>query len=1351
MKLFFISLFFISLFFTACGTSGVTSSSNNNKKIAYLKDTFVDGVQYKCGDTVTGITGDSGTKGSFEYKDDCEVTFFIGKVHIGKIDGNKIPYKSSLYPTTLLGMTLTDTQNKKVVNIIRFLQSLDEDNDVSNGITISNKVRTNLSKSTANTIDLTNLNLSEYDLGKSVKQADLSKTLITDIQAIAHFEYILTKDGYPKDTVPPAKPYLSKPLTRIKTFHTKKRTVEINGEVGSKIFLAFNTDGDINNINLVYQNITIPDTGKYKLDLSFDNDNISLFHYYIMLQDSKKHNSEILHLSIIKDFIPPYLKQAFIEVNVNEGQRLINNIDALDNGNNLSIISSSENNESIDYDFFKINNQGTLVFNTTPNFDATPNRVYNIIARVIDTAGNMTDAYIIIYLKNILDNPPSLINDKFFMHLEENLSNGYEVYDFNTTVEHNLTARPDNNLSFSPIYFRLHNYTDIFDINRSTGLIIVKDANSDLLDYESGSRSFDLNISVENNNTRGLDGNTTFANLHIDLVNVIDTAPVLIKQTDVNMSEHYDGEKTSTHFLFDSKLDENLNDFNKSVIFTISAGNDGNFLIDSNTGIVVSKADHTLDFEITPEYNLTIKVENTWWDKTTHTDEMNVTISINNVIDNPSIIKLSNPLSTIAEDKKAGIIIATIDKNGTTIDENNTDSYIITTTGSVFNANQPVFNINQQNGEIYTTRQLLNDYNETIDGNSTTKLTVTVKAKSILWNDTEVFSNEITFDINITNVIDNIPITDINDTNLSFEENSTTATGTTLATVTTKGNIYDENNVSRYFIVSGNDDKSFEINSTTGVLSNAKLFDWETTKNYTLKIGTSNIWWDNAEHNGTTVDINVTILNKIELPPKITGPDVVNIHENIDDYDIIAYYDVDKNATIDEQSITSFNIKENDNFLILKEVDNLTNWNYGSLSIKPETSNIDYESNKSYTLDINATNDAGSTIKTITINIINDIDANLPLIVILVQFNDINLSVADTEIENLIFESGAANKKTINNYFKITSKDKFLFAPADQNYSNDIVGIIRVDVNNSHPLNGFTALKNRVQDALSEADKNIDFKPFDINKDSNVTNDELQLLFIIAGGEIRYGDENQSIKARVGKFDSNLTYDKVNILSNFIVVGETQNGHTATIGLIAKLLAQSSLGFKSTKIQPKYKFGGFGLMGTGFNGHDGNETKGLRPIHTSVYNKSLQGWTNPILQRKGEVDSTIKIVDKLVYSTLRINDINDNNVYYLIENRNKTSNGTYEHYDNGLDNDTNKSFKGGLVVWKVDNNTDADPIVSQVPIKSTGGYNGENVFRAGINAVDDLDKNVIDTAFEFTDNGSEDDKTHEIKIGIKIK
>ena len=123
---------FAFLILTACGGGGGSSPSGSNVQKGVFIDSAVEGITFKTA-TQSGTTESTGV---FNYLPGEIVSFYIGDILIGSAQG-----QAQLTPLEFVPGAVDET-DPQVTNILRFVQSLDSDNNPDNGITISSMVAT---------------------------------------------------------------------------------------------------------------------------------------------------------------------------------------------------------------------------------------------------------------------------------------------------------------------------------------------------------------------------------------------------------------------------------------------------------------------------------------------------------------------------------------------------------------------------------------------------------------------------------------------------------------------------------------------------------------------------------------------------------------------------------------------------------------------------------------------------------------------------------------------------------------------------------------------------------------------------------------------------------------------------------------------------------------------------------------------------------------------------------------------------------------------------------------------------------------------------------------------------------
>ncbi|PLY07660.1 MAG: hypothetical protein C0625_05645 [Arcobacter sp.] len=180
-------ILFISIFvFIACGSGGsssgvgMVSSITSSDQTAKLIDSPIAGVDYKT-ESKSGITA---SDGSFDYSSsDKSVTFKIGSLLLGTLDLSKLNNDKNILVSEVLGLERTNTSDTNLKKVLRFIQSLDDDNNPANGINITDDIKANIT----DTSDIKNLDIDS--LGALVLKT--GKSLISEVDALKHYTEVL--------------------------------------------------------------------------------------------------------------------------------------------------------------------------------------------------------------------------------------------------------------------------------------------------------------------------------------------------------------------------------------------------------------------------------------------------------------------------------------------------------------------------------------------------------------------------------------------------------------------------------------------------------------------------------------------------------------------------------------------------------------------------------------------------------------------------------------------------------------------------------------------------------------------------------------------------------------------------------------------------------------------------------------------------------------------------------------------------------------------------------------------------------------------------------------------------------
>ncbi len=112
-----------------------TSDPFNGSVVAYtgrFVDSPVSGMLYGCDE---GLSGSTGFNGSFHYAtEDCVISFSVGSIVLGSAPAGSLVTPLDFVPNA------EDETHPQIINRVRFLMTLDEDNEPENGIRINNRV-----------------------------------------------------------------------------------------------------------------------------------------------------------------------------------------------------------------------------------------------------------------------------------------------------------------------------------------------------------------------------------------------------------------------------------------------------------------------------------------------------------------------------------------------------------------------------------------------------------------------------------------------------------------------------------------------------------------------------------------------------------------------------------------------------------------------------------------------------------------------------------------------------------------------------------------------------------------------------------------------------------------------------------------------------------------------------------------------------------------------------------------------------------------------------------------------------------------------------------------------------------
>lgn len=177
-------------FVSGCGGSSSSSESSDpsdTSTTGALLDSPVVNIDFET-DSQSGSTNASG---EFSFRPGEEITFSVGDVTLPPVSASEL--------VTPLDMSAQNELDDRVVNILRFLQSLDADGDPDNGLSITDEAK---SASAGLSVDF-DQTIADFENDQNVINLvanDGSGQLVTQEAATEHFRDTLSSEGISSDS-----------------------------------------------------------------------------------------------------------------------------------------------------------------------------------------------------------------------------------------------------------------------------------------------------------------------------------------------------------------------------------------------------------------------------------------------------------------------------------------------------------------------------------------------------------------------------------------------------------------------------------------------------------------------------------------------------------------------------------------------------------------------------------------------------------------------------------------------------------------------------------------------------------------------------------------------------------------------------------------------------------------------------------------------------------------------------------------------------------------------------------------------------------------------------------------------
>eukprot|EP00118_Oscarella_pearsei_P019174 m.202185 g.202185 ORF g.202185 m.202185 type:complete len:4095 (+) comp39606_c0_seq6:120-12404(+) len=460
--------------------------------------------------------------------------------------------------------------------------------------------------------------------------------------------------------------------------------------------------------------------------------------------------------------------------------------------------------------------------------EIVPGSLYKFTAKATDSISKeVASATVFIEIQDINDNAPVFKNAPYTATLSENTNLGIVVA---TAVASDLDQGLNALFTFS---ISRGNDDGKFSIAKVSGRITLLAS----LDYET-KKSYFLTITAKDNAPPFL---SSQAGVHVTVTDFDDQPPLFTSQFYTANPSPYENASINTIIGTVSAADQDVA-IGNPVSYSIHSGNTGNtFKIDASSGVV--SLQNNLDFETVNYYALIVQATEVGSSLGSALARMDIRVL--NVNDNSPKFRQSAYTTNVTENAPTGTTLVRVEAQDNDSPPYNRFQYD-------FSKSSPIngrFTIDPSNGIITLAKTI--DYEA---GVKQLTFLVTVTDANPPGN-----SDVATLTINVIDVNDNNPIFGKDLYAASQDEN--TPKGTSIVRPLAIDQDTGASGTVTYSILSGDDDGNFMINTSTAVISNAKVLDREGGKDsFTLSVQAS----DSAQHKRLShcvVNIAVNDLN----------------------------------------------------------------------------------------------------------------------------------------------------------------------------------------------------------------------------------------------------------------------------------------------------------------------------------------------------------------------------------------------------------------------------------------------------------------------------------------------------------
>ena len=126
----------------------------------------------------------------------------------------------------------------------------------------------------------------------------------------------------------------------------------------------------------------------------------------------------------------------------------------------------------------------------------------------------------------------------------------------------------------------------------------------------------------------------------------------------------------------------------------------------------------------------------------------------------------------------------------------------------------------------------------------------------------------------------------------------------------------------------------------------------------------------------------------------------------------------------------------------------------------------------------------------------------VPLLVVRVQYANATFQSSETTWADKMFGTSDGQ---LNHYLDETTYGKYQFTPATETSGCTNDGVVTVSMAENHPDTQGNSWACYAAAAITEADTYVNFAAYDTDSNDNISVSELQVIFLVAGGESATG------------------------------------------------------------------------------------------------------------------------------------------------------------------------------------------------------------------------------------------------------